>query len=267
MERDIRQGLKREEFFLVYQPLVNTATQRVDGFEALIRWQHPERGLVRPDDFIPIAEESGLIKPLGRWIIESAIHQLAQWHTQGFSHLRLAINVSGKQFQSANFAAAVESTIHAAQIDAHKLELEITESVMMDDVKLAAVTLKLLKAIGVTVAIDDFGTGFSSMAYLKRFPIDRLKIDRSFVTQIVDSNEDQAIVNATLSLAKNLNLNVITEGVETQAQLDFLIEAGCHEFQGYLFSKPLMVEQARGYLNTDPFANGGQGNPTNSRTA
>lgn len=259
MERDIRSGLSQNQFVLAYQPLVNTTSGAIEGFEALIRWQHPKNGLILPDTFIPIAEESGLIKPMGRWVLEQALAQLKDWRLRGFKHLRMAVNVSGKQFQDPQFAANVQSAIQKMQVDAQQLELEITESVMMADIAQAEHTLAALKAIGVRIAIDDFGTGFSSMTCLKSYPIDRLKIDRSFVENVTTSRQDQAIVKASLSLAKNLSLEVIAEGVENASQLQFLQGCGCDEFQGYYFGKPMSAQQAMAHLSTQNPLQGCQG--------
>jgi EAL domain-containing protein (putative c-di-GMP-specific phosphodiesterase class I) len=215
--------------------------------EALVRWQHPELGLVPPNRFIPAAEETGLIVPLGAWAMQEACRQNKAWQDAGLLFAPVAVNVSARQF-SEDLEQVTAAALQGADLAAQWLELEVTESTLMEDVNEAIVMLGTLKRMGVKLAVDDFGTGYSSLSYLKRFPIDKLKVDRSFVIDILDDPDDAAIAGAVISLAKNLRLKVIAEGVETSAQLDFLSGLGCDEMQGYLVAKPLPAEQVADFL-------------------
>jgi diguanylate cyclase (GGDEF)-like protein len=245
LENDLRRALESQEFCLYYQPIVDLATEELVGWEALVRWQHPERGLMPPGEFIPIAEETGLIAPLGQWVLEEACRQARLWQRQHHARqLTMSVNLSGRQFQRASLVHDVQRALANADLDPHALKLEITESVVMQDVEVASATLDALAALGVRVAIDDFGTGYSSLAYLKRFPIETLKIDRSFVSGIVDDPQDAAIVRSVIALASSLNLTVTAEGIETSAQRIRLTELGCELGQGYLFGRPLPAEAA-----------------------
>jgi diguanylate cyclase (GGDEF)-like protein/PAS domain S-box-containing protein len=246
METDLRRAIERKEFFVVYQPIVSLETARLIGFEALVRWQHPERGLVNPADFIPVAEETGYIIPIGQWVLEQACHQLNQWKKllpQGLA-LTMSVNLSGKQFAQNNLIGQITETITRTAIDPHELKLEITESVVVENIETATEMLNQLRAIGIQLSIDDFGTGYSSLSYLHRLPIDTLKIDRSFITQMIKNNENSEIVRTIVSLAKNLSMSLIAEGVETIEQLQQLQQLGCDNGQGYLFSKPVTAEIA-----------------------
>jgi diguanylate cyclase (GGDEF)-like protein len=244
LENDLRLALERQEFCLHYQPIIDLATGALVGWEGLVRWQHPERGLVPPSDFIPIAEETGLIVAIGQWVLEEACRQAGIWREQTDSReLIMSVNLSGRQFQQPSLATDVQRALAKAGLEAHALKLEITESVVMQDVELASATLGALAALGVRVAIDDFGTGYSSLAYLKRFPIETLKIDRSFVSGIVDDAQDAAIVRSVIALADALNLTVTAEGIENSAQRTRLVELGCDLGQGYLFGRPLSARQ------------------------
>jgi len=238
LERGLRQALARDELVLYYQPLFDPARQRVIGAEALIRWNHPQHGLLAPDKFISIAEDSGLIVPIGEWVIEQAGAQLTTWEAHGFTGLRVAVNLSMRQLGDANLALCVERVVQTHSLDPGQLELEITESLFVDHSPKTMAVLQHLKSLGVTLAIDDFGTGYSSLSYLKRFPIDTLKIDQSFIRDVTNDTDSAAIVDAIVAMAHRLNLHVVGEGVETQEQLTFLNIAGCDIVQGYLLGRP-----------------------------
>ena len=242
LEIALRRGLVRGEFFLVYQPQM-TSEGRVIGAEALIRWRHPTLGLVSPDHFIPVAEQSGLILPLGAWVLGTACAQLVAWSSLAdLKNLKLAINVSVHQFRQADFVQQVKSVMERTGVQAHQLKLELTESSLVHDIDDIIVKMEQLKDMGVGLSLDDFGTGFSSLNYLKRLPLDQLKIDQSFVRDILTDPNDAAIARMVIGLGDSLGFSVIAEGVETQGQREFLIENGCHQFQGYLFSKPVPAD-------------------------
>jgi len=213
------------------------------GMEALLRWRHPERGLVPPSEFIAVAEERGFIVVIGDWVLRTACRDARRFRDRGFPDFRVAVNISARQFHDEALISLVESALKESGLDPRCLELEITESIAMENVELTLALLKKLREIGVSIAIDDFGTGHSSLNYLKRFPIDALKIDKSFVEDVPDGFEDAAIVRSVIQLAQGLNLRVIAEGVEKLEQLDFLRENGCGEVQGYYFSYPLAAEE------------------------
>jgi diguanylate cyclase (GGDEF)-like protein/PAS domain S-box-containing protein len=238
MESDLRQALRKSEFELHYQPQISVSTGQPQGLEALLRWRHPERGLVSPADFIPMAEETGLILPIGNWVLKTACQQLANWRANGWPELRVAVNLSAAQFRQQDLLTQVEAALAAANLPADALELEVTESILMIDAEGTAKMLNALNAMGVALAIDDFGTGYSSLAYLKRFSVSTLKVDRSFVSGIGIDGEDAAICAAVIGLAHSLHLDVVAEGVETQAQYDWLAKAGCHIIQGYFTGRP-----------------------------
>jgi len=241
IDHAMRQALVSGHFRLNYQPQIDLRTGSVIGTEALIRWRDPVLGDVPPGKFIPVAEESGFIIAIGDWVLAQAVKQAAEWHADGWD-MPVSINVSALQFQQAEFIDRVSATLKATGLPPRLLELELTESILIHDAEDALHRLKALKQLGVMLAIDDFGTGYSSLAYLKRFPIDRLKIDRSFVRSLPDDGSDVAIVNAIVQLARAMHLRVIAEGVETEPQRRFLLDAGCHEFQGFLYSAALDVE-------------------------
>lgn len=243
MENNLRKALERQEFVLYYQPQVNSETGRIIGAEALVRWRHPEMGLVPPGMFIPIAEESGLIVTIGEWILREACRQNKSWQQEGLSPIPVAVNLSTVQFRQKNLMALVANTLQESRLDPHWLELEITESGIMQDVEAAVTTLNSLKQMGLKLSIDDFGTGYSSLSYLKKFPLDKLKIDQSFVRDITTDQDDAAIVVAIIGMAKSLKLRVIAEGVETRGHLDFLGTNGCIEIQGYYFGKPVPADE------------------------
>jgi len=243
MENDLRRALARSEFVLHYQPKICCRTGGVLGVEALLRWQNPERGTVGPADFIPLLEETGLIVPVGEWVLNSACAQARAWHDMGFSHLTVAVNLSGRQIESWDVVAGVDAALAQSGLPATALELELTESILMEDEEAVVAILGALKRKGVQVAVDDFGTGYSSLSYLKRFPIDSLKVDRSFVQDITADSGDASITRAVIHMGHELALKVIAEGVETAGQLQLLVAAGCDQIQGYYFSRPLPVAE------------------------
>ncbi len=248
MEVALRKGLMRGEFFLTYQPQV-TAEGHVMGAEALLRWRHPKLGLVPPDEFIPLAEQTGLILPLGAWVLGTACSQLVDWSRKpGLDTLTLAVNVSVRQFQQANFVQQVQSIIERTGVQPRRLKLELTESSLVHDIEDIITKMDQLKALGVGFSLDDFGTGYSSLNYLKRLPLDQLKIDQSFVRDILTDNNDAAIARMVIGLGDSLHFTVIAEGVETQGQQKFLVQNGCRLFQGYLFSKPIQAEAFEAYV-------------------
>lgn len=242
MESRLRRALERKELLVYYQPQLEIATGRIVGAEALVRWLDPEEGMIMPDRFIHIAEESGLIIPLGEYVLRAACHQAREWAANGFGNLRVAVNLSPRQFVHADLVGQIRAVLHETGFDPHYLELELTESALMSEGNDAAMLLNQLKAMGVRLAIDDFGTGYSSLSYLRHFPVDTLKIDKSFVRDIPDQQDDMEIATAIIQLAHILGFTVLAEGVETEGQLDFLRKQGCDLFQGYLFSKPVSAE-------------------------
>jgi diguanylate cyclase (GGDEF)-like protein/PAS domain S-box-containing protein len=241
LQMQLRGALERQEFVLHYQPKVCAASGHINGFEALLRWQHPVRGLVPPLQFIGILEETGLIIPVGEWVVRSVCEQLARWQAAGITPRPVAINLSARQLHQGRFDATVAAILADTGIDPGLLELEITESVLMSDADDAVRMLNALRSTGLRLSIDDFGTGYSSLAYLKRFPIDALKIDRTFISDLMTESDDGSIALAIISLARSLKLKVVAEGVETRAQLEFLKAHGCDEMQGYYFARPLGI--------------------------
>lgn len=248
IENDMRRALERDEFFLVYQPIVSLETNQLIGFEALARWQHPERGLVNPGEFISVAEETGLILPLGAWVITEACRQLREWELRLPSlpgpSLIMSLNLSGKQLMQDSIVEFVELTLAQHNLDPHHLKLEITESVVMENIEVAMRKLEQLRTLGVKLSIDDFGTGYSSLSYLHRLSTDTLKIDRSFVQNMAQNNENAEIVRTIITLAKTLHMDVTAEGIETVDQLEMLRALGCECGQGYLFAKPMEADAA-----------------------
>ena len=236
------------ELELHYQPQARARDIRIVGFEALARWRHPELGYIPPDRFIPLAEESGLIVPIGEWVLHEACTFAADLHARGIPFGRVAVNLSARQFYQATLTKSIERVLRETGLPSRFLELEITESMMMGNTEKVLRILGELKEMNIQLAIDDFGTGYSSLGYLRRFPIDRLKIDRSFIDQVAASEHDATIAKAIVSLAHNLGLQVIAEGVETHAQLDFLARNGCDDIQGYLLGRPLDEEAARTFM-------------------
>ena len=248
MENSLRRAIERNELLLYYQPKVNMRQKCVIGCEALIRWQHPELGLVSPLQFIPIAEDSGLIIDISNWVLETACTQMCDWQLQELPPLVMAINVSAKQFRQADFVGQVQQLLTRLGLSPQHLTLELTESILLEDIEDAMVTLRELRTLGVEISIDDFGTGYSSLAYLKKLPISELKIDRSFIRDIPNNEEDMAITTAILALAKSLSLDVVAEGVEREAQVDFLLHEGCEIAQGFLYSKPLAAADFAAFI-------------------
>lgn len=255
LEADLRKGLQRGEFFLLFQPQV-TSEGQVFGAEALVRWRHPTRGLISPGEFISVAEQTGLIIPLGTWVLGTACAQLAAWAQQpAMAHLSLAINVSAHQFGQANFVEVVQTTAARTGANPHLLKVELTESMLAHDIEDIIQKMHALRAIGVGTSLDDFGTGYSSLTYLKRLPLDQLKIDQSFVRDVLNDANDASIAKTIINLGRDLHFNVIAEGVETTGQRDFLMENGCHRFQGYLYSKPTTAQVFAQYCSRAPAPN------------
>ena len=248
LEKDLREALGRDQFHLVYQPQISYADHRVVGVEALIRWQHPEHGLVPPDLFIPLAEQNGTIIPIGEWVLDQACRQLREWHDQGFTELRMAVNLSTVQLHHAELPRVVNNLLQIYRLPPRSLELEVTETGLMEDISTAAQHLRSLRRSGALIAIDDFGTGYSSLSYLKSLPLDKIKIDKSFVQDLLDDDDDATIVRAIIQLGKSLGMQVIAEGVETPEQEAYIISEGCHEGQGYHYSKPLPARELAAYL-------------------
>ncbi|OKP80525.1 diguanylate cyclase [Paenibacillus helianthi] len=242
LENDLRRALERDEFYLVYQPQVQLDSEEIVGMEALLRWDHPKRGLVSPVDFIPIAEESGLIVPIGEWVLKTACLQNKSWQNAGYRPICVSINLSMRQFLQPNLAGKIDAILKDIGLDPCYVDLEITESMTLDK-ETAFDQLNRLKRLGVFISIDDFGTGYSSLHYLKDMPIDRLKIDRSFVSEVMEDSNNAAIVSTITSMAHHLKLKVTAEGVENKEQLQFLRQQHCHEAQGYLFSKPVKAAE------------------------
>jgi diguanylate cyclase (GGDEF)-like protein len=250
LQADLRDALDNQQLYLLYQPTFDLQTQVVTGVEALIRWAHPERGVVAPDIFIPLAEENAMIIPIGRWVLQQACHQAASWHAAGHT-IRISVNVSARQLEHDRFVAEVRDALADSNLPPEALTLEITETVLMRDAPAAASRLQALKALGVRIAIDDFGTGYSSLAYLQQFPVDVLKIDRSFITNISTSREANALMHTLIHLGKTLGLETLGEGIEDHAQLEQLKREGCDTGQGFFFAKPLDVEAITRFLERD----------------
>jgi diguanylate cyclase (GGDEF)-like protein len=238
-EGDLHRAVKLQQFELRYQPKYNAVTKKIHSVEALIRWQHPERGLLLPDQFIPLAEESGLIVPIGEWVLREACRQVGAWQLQGLPTLRIAVNISALQFRRLDLVDTVRRALADANVDPKYLEIELTETAVMSDPEESLDILERLSRMGVVVSVDDFGTGYSSMSYLRRFPIDKLKIDRSFIANVMTSADDASIVRAIISLAHGLRLKVVAEGVENAEQVAFLQDLGCDQYQGFYFSRPV----------------------------
>lgn len=251
LESKLRKALDRREFMLYYQPLVDIRVGEILGTEALIRWQSPELGIVSPADFVPIAEEIGLIGPIGEWVLIEACRQNKAWQDLGHTELSVAVNLSSLQFKQRDIFDDVAKALEISGLDPSCLELELTESAIMENVESSLATLQRFRALGVKVSVDDFGTGYSSLSYLKRFPIDALKIDRSFVKDILTNHDDAAIATAIIAMAQSLNLKVIAEGIETKEQLDFLSSRRCDKAQGYFFSIPLPTNEMTKLLETE----------------
>ena len=243
LENGLRSALERKELFLVYQPQMDILTGKITGLEALLRWQHPELGVVPPDQFIGIAENTGMILPIGEWVLRTACSQARKWQDEGLGPVQVAVNVSAVQFRQEGFCQLIRKVLHETGLAAHHLELELTESLLLANADVTSSVLQELKAMGLTLAIDDFGTGYSSFSYLRQFRVSKLKIDRSFIRDVAVNPDDAAITTAIISMAKSLNLKVIAEGVENEAQMSFLRAHQCDEIQGYYFSKPLPLDE------------------------
>ncbi len=240
LESNLRSALARREFEMYYQPKVDVGTGKISGMEALIRWNQSHTGFISPAEFIPLAESTGLIIPLGEWILSNSCLQGKKWHDEGH-HLSLSVNLSVRQFQQPDLAERLSAIVQETGFDCKFLDLEITESAIMNEPEMAVRTLNELRQLGIKISLDDFGTGYSSLSYLKRLPIDILKIDKSFVDDVTNNSDDAALVEAIITLAHTLNLKVVAEGIETKEQLEFLQRLNCDEWQGYLFSKPVPV--------------------------
>ena len=248
LEKDLRDALLRNQLYLVYQPQIRYSDHRVVGVEALLRWQHPEHGMIPPDLFIPLAEANASIIDIGEWALDQACCQLRDWHDQGFTDLRMAVNLSTVQLHHAELPRVVNNLLQMYRLPPGSLELEVTETSLMEDISTAAQHLLSLRRSGALIAIDDFGTGYSSLSYLKSLPLDKIKIDKSFVQDLIDDDDDATIVRAIIQLGKSLGMQVIAEGVETLEQETYVISEGCHEGQGYLYSKPLGARELGAYL-------------------
>ena len=246
-QSELRKAIERDEFVLYYQAQMNLETKQVVGFEALIRWNHPTKGMIGPDEFIYLAEETGLIIPIGKWVIRTACHQLKQW-SQEYPDITMAVNLSGRQFKDRDIVKMVYDVIEETGINPKNLELEITESIALDDIEYTISTIQELRKIGVNFSLDDFGTGYSSMNYLKRLPVSNLKIDKSFLDTVMEDRSDQKIIQTIITLARNLDLFVVAEGVESFDQEEFLKESNCDRAQGYLYSKPVPKDMAIQFL-------------------
>ncbi|XEC95971.1 EAL domain-containing protein [Paenibacillus tarimensis] len=247
---DLHKALDQDQFVLYYQPIIDYRKRTIVGVEALIRWNHPERGMVYPNDFIPIAEETGLIVPIGDWVLRNACKQLKLWHGQGYSSLRVSVNISARQFEQKNFITLIKNVLQETNLSPEFLELELTENIIIKNIEATIKTMEQLRELGIQISIDDFGTGYSSLGYLKNFPINMLKIDKSFIRDLLQHSDDGAITNTIITLAHNLKLHVVAEGVETGEQIDFLFSRGCFLMQGNFFSQPIDAEElARKFLS------------------
>jgi predicted signal transduction protein with EAL and GGDEF domain len=243
LETELRRAMEQNALEVYYQPQVDLSSGHVVAMEALLRWNHPQRGFIAPTDFIPVAEEAGLIDTLGEWVLRTACSQVKAWSSEGKGNVRIAVNLSSRQFYDGTLAATVAAILADTGFESRNLELELTESMVMKNPKVTISSLHQLKDMGIAISVDDFGTGYSSLAYLKKYPLDILKIDRSFVRDIATDPDDAAIVSAIIAMAKSLELTVIGEGIETHQQLEFLRDNGCDVVQGYLFGKPAPADE------------------------
>jgi EAL domain-containing protein (putative c-di-GMP-specific phosphodiesterase class I) len=250
LESNLRRAQEREQFELHYQPRVDLATGRVIGCEALIRWALTDDELIQPGRFIPLAEETGLIGSIGKWVLRTACAQNKAWQDAGLPPMTVSVNVSPRQFHNDNLVHTIACVLQETRLEARYLEIELTENMVMHDAQQMIAMLQAIKRLGVQIAVDDFGTGYSSLSYLKRFPVDRLKVDRSFVKDINVDSDDAAIVRTIIALGHNLGLKVLAEGVETEEQIEFLSRYACDELQGFYFSRPIPAERFRGWLES-----------------
>lgn len=250
IQTELRRAIDHQEFILFYQPQIDLESNRISGFEALIRWNHPTKGILDPKCFIQLAEETGLILPIGKWVLLEACRQLREWQNNGYEDIRIAVNFSARQFLESDIIALIEEAIQLTHIHPESLEIEITESIALKNVDHAIQTIQYLRKIGVQVSLDDFGTGYSSMNYLKVLPVSNLKIDKSFLDSILESKSDRKIVRMMIELAQALNLAVIAEGVESNEQAEFLRKIHCNKAQGFLYSKPIPDKEAKKFLET-----------------
>jgi predicted signal transduction protein with EAL and GGDEF domain len=267
LESELHEALRGGQFELRYQPKVETATGRINSVEALIRWRHPQRGLLPPAEFIPVAEECGLLDAIGEWVLHEACRQGRIWQQRGPRALRIAVNLAPSQFRLVDLMGQIRRALNASGLDPTLLEIELTETAVMSDAEESVHILEAISRMGVLVSVDDFGTGYSSMSYLRRFPIDKLKIDRCFVEQMTARREDASIVGAIISLAHSLSLKVIAEGVETPEQLQLLTKLGCDQYQGFYFSPALLPEKLEELLREDPVLTEDDAARTHSRLA
>lgn len=242
LENDLRKAIQEEQFFIHYQPKVNLVTREIVGGEALIRWLHPQMGIIFPGEFIPLAEKTNFILELGDWVILSVCRQIQKWEEEGLDVVPISINISAKRFLKGDLVNKLQKILAETNVDPRWLEFEITETSFIQNEEKVLTVINSLKDIGIAISLDDFGTGYSSISYLKKFKVDFLKIDQSFINTIHSSRDDEAIVKSILYMARELNIKVVAEGVETEDQLDFLINHHCHIIQGYLFSKPVEPE-------------------------
>jgi EAL domain-containing protein (putative c-di-GMP-specific phosphodiesterase class I) len=255
-ENNMRRALEREEFVVHYQPQIDISSGRIVGMEALVRWQHPERGLVFPKHFIHWAEDTGLIVPIGEWVLRKACEQNKSWHKAGFNHLKVAVNMSAVQVKQKNLLDVVSDVLRDTGLPASSLELELTESVVMEHTGSSATVPHELKAMGVRLSIDDFGTGYSSLNYLKKLPVNTLKMDQLFVRDLAVDQHDAAIASAIITMGHGLNLTVVAEGVETEHQLEFLKTFKCDSMQGFYYSEPVPADEFEALLKKAPSING-----------
>ncbi|MBN1760013.1 MAG: EAL domain-containing protein [Chitinispirillaceae bacterium] len=254
LEHNLQKALQKKQFLVFYQPIIDLNTREIVGAEALVRWNHPDLGMISPIQFIPLAEEIGLIIPIGEWVLETACRQMRLWQDQFGKAFVISVNLSARQFQQQDLVASIDRTLKHTRFDARNLKLEITESIGMKNPEQTIMTLRQLKDMGALFAIDDFGTGYSSLSYLNRFPIDTLKIDRSFVMEMNPTTPESAIIDAIIAMAHSLSLNVIAEGVETPDQADYLLRNGCEQVQGFYFSRPVNAEEFGQLLKRPPWS-------------
>jgi EAL domain-containing protein (putative c-di-GMP-specific phosphodiesterase class I) len=266
LENRLRGALERGELSICYQPIVELAGRRVVGAEALLRWNNEDRGAIPPSRFIPIAEESGLIVPIGEWVLDEACREALGWQREGKPPVKLAVNISGAQFMRTDLAGVVGGVLARSGLPASALELEITESMLVTHVERCLETIRRLHTMGVSLAVDDFGTGFSNLGYLKRFHVDTLKVDQSFVRDVLRDREGASIVRAIIELGRSLSLSTLAEGVEKQEQADHLLAAGCLMAQGYLFSHPLSARDFRAFLDDSRDRRGHPAHPPSTRS-